>query len=177
MDGLKKKQWIYMKYLIAFLNHKSPFQYLEFPGFYDELAKVLIKMNEESVDGILEVYKLTTIWPHSAYPGQFATFSKFKLDTDEHVYQHAVGDTIMDRYNPEYDSIKKWMRMEPEGEYVNESHFASFQVPLNISYGSSESIDFLKSLEKCKNHEVFKLPVIQGYLNYKWDQSKNFLLA
>lgn len=28
MDGLKKKQWIYMKHLIAFLNYKAPFQYL-----------------------------------------------------------------------------------------------------------------------------------------------------
>ena len=50
-------------------------------------------------------------------------------------------------------------------------------MPLCISYGSEESLRFLKSLEKCRNHEVFKVPVVQGYLNYKWDQSKQFLIA
>lgn len=126
------------------------------------------------MDGLLDVYKLTTIWPQQAYPGQYATFSRFKLDTDEHVFQHSIDGTIWDRYKP--SSVKNWMRVEPEGEYVNESQFASFQIPLNVSYGSKESLDFLKSLEKCKNNEVFKLPAVQGYLNYKWDQSQVFLL-
>ncbi len=25
MEGLKKKKWVYMKYLLAFLRHKAPF--------------------------------------------------------------------------------------------------------------------------------------------------------
>lgn len=47
---------------------------------------------------------------------------------------------------------------------------------MNIKYGSLDSITFLKSLENCRNNEIFKIPVVQGYLNYKWDQAKTFLL-
>ncbi len=50
--------------------------------------------------------------------------------------------------------------MDPEGVYTNEAHLASFQIPLNISYGSSESLCFLKSLEQCKNNDIFKLPAV-----------------
>ena len=46
---------------------------------------------------------------------------------------------------------------------------------MNVTYGSKDSIAFLKSLENCKNNEIFKIPVVQGYLNYKWDQARIFL--
>lgn len=42
-----------MKHLLAFLKRKSPRVYSSFPGFYDELAKALVYMNEESVDGLV----------------------------------------------------------------------------------------------------------------------------
>lgn len=45
MDGLKRRQWVYMKHLLAFLRHRAPFEYNKFPAFYDELSKVLVIMN------------------------------------------------------------------------------------------------------------------------------------
>lgn len=46
-----------------------------------------------------------------------------------------------------------------------------------VRYGSKKSLEMLKSLEKCKNNEIFKIPILQGYLNYKWDQSRWFLFV
>ncbi len=136
-----------MKHLLAFLKHKAPFTYISFPGFYDELAKAITFMNEESVDGLLEVYNYCTIWLHKDFPGEYGVYSNFRTDKDEHIFQHEVGDPLKRRFSP--DSLKKYLRSMPEGIYTNEAHLASFQMPLNISYGSEESLIFMKSLEKC----------------------------
>ena len=178
MEGLKKKQWVYMRHLLAYLKHKErPIEYLEFPGFYDNLFEIIQIMNAESVDGLVDVYKLTTMCLQEHFPGVYASYSKFKEDYQEHVFQHPVGEGLFERYDPRKRDIQRWMRVEPQGEYVNESQVYSFQIPVNIAYGSQGSLDMLKSLEKCKTNEIFKLPAIQGYLNYKWDQSKQFLLV
>lgn len=95
----------------------------------------------------MEVYKRCTIWLHKDFPGQYPVNSKFRKDKDEHVFQHAVGDPLKERYS--VNGLRKLLRMEPQGIYTNEAHLMSFQVPLNISYGSAESLRMLKSLEKC----------------------------
>ncbi len=64
MEHLKvKRTWKYVKSLIQFLKKKGPFWYSTRPGFYDSLAEALVYMNKESVDGLIEIYNLTTIWP------------------------------------------------------------------------------------------------------------------
>ena len=72
IDNLEeKKTWKYMRPLIAFLQNKGPFWYSKRPLFYDKLAKALVDMNNQSVDGLEEVYRLTTYWPQdedSNYP-------------------------------------------------------------------------------------------------------------
>ena len=91
MDGLQHKQWVYMKHLLAFLKHRGPFVYNSFPGFYDELSKAMVFMNEESVDGLVDIYQQCTIWLHRDFPGEFGIYSKFRTDSDEHIFQHGVG--------------------------------------------------------------------------------------
>ena len=66
-----------MKHLLAFLKSQRPLEYNQFPAFYDHLGEALIKMNEESVEGLAEVYELSTIWLHRDYPGIYPSNSKF----------------------------------------------------------------------------------------------------
>ena len=88
-----------------------------------------------------------------------------------------MGEPLRERYSAKRKDVQKWLRKEPEGEFTNEALVASFQIPLNVAYGSVLSLKMLKSLEKCRNQEIFKIPVVQGYLNYKWDQVKYYLLG
>lgn len=48
---------------------------------------------------------------------------------------------------------------------------------MEMAYGSKKSLEFLESLDECKSNDVFKVPVVQGYLNYKWDQARYYLLG
>ena len=52
---------------------------------------------------------------------------------------------------------------------------AKVSEPVNISYGSEESLKLKLSLEQCRNRRVFELPAIQSYINNKWDESRYYL--
>ena len=43
-------------------------------------------------------------------------------------------------------NISRWLKKEPEGEFTNEAMVASFQIPLDVAYGSEQSLKMLKSL-------------------------------
>ena len=77
MEDFSEGKFRYMKHLIAFLKSQRPLEYNQFPAFYDHLGEALIKMNEESVEGLEEVYELCTIWLQRDYPGIYPTNSKF----------------------------------------------------------------------------------------------------
>ena len=71
-----------MRVLIAFLKKKGPFWYSKRPLFYDKLAKALVDMNNQSVDGLEEVYHLTTYWPQD-HDSTYPKYSKLKTDSEE----------------------------------------------------------------------------------------------
>ncbi|CAG9334281.1 unnamed protein product [Blepharisma stoltei] len=48
--------------------------------------------------------------------------------------------------------------------------FMESYVKIALTVGSKESIDFLESLSKCKNNEIFRTPFIKSIIDYKWRQ-------
>ena len=59
-----------------------------------------------------------------------------------------------------------------ESEYVTYS-VSTFRLP--FTEGSRSSIEYLKSLAKCQDSDVFTTPFIHNYLNYKWNKVKLIL--
>ena len=47
-------------------------------------------------------------------------------------------------------------------------------IPMNYKHGSKNSVDFLNSLLKCSNKEIFRTKFIQSLLNAKWQKLKRF---
>ncbi len=168
----EKRTWKYVKALIQHLKRKGPFWYSREPGFYDELADVLIPMNRESVDGLLQIYQLTTVWPQELYQG-FPRFSRLKSDGDELIR----GQPLRHSLYTMYAENESQLRHEPIGAYVNQAKIAAWAVPMEMAYGSAKSVEFLNSLEVCRINDIFKVPVLQAFINYKWRQARRFLFA
>lgn len=53
--------------------------------------------------------------------------------------------------------------------------FKETLIPLNYNFGSAESIEFLRSINECSNEEIFRTPLIQEYLKFKWITARNFI--
>jgi WD40 repeat protein len=53
--------------------------------------------------------------------------------------------------------------------------FKETLIPLNYNFGSQESIEFLRSIYECSNEEIFRTPLIQEYLKFKWITARNFM--
>lgn len=50
--------------------------------------------------------------------------------------------------------------------------FKESLIKQNYAMGSQESLSFLYSLEECKNEEIFRTPLIQEILLYKWGKAR-----
>jgi WD40 repeat protein len=61
-----------------------------------------------------------------------------------------------------------------EGQRIQ---FLISTIRMNVQPGSRESIEFLESLLKCSNTEIFKTKFIQTILNDKWNQVKWIMIA
>ena len=86
------------------------------------------------------------------------------------------GQGLQQSLEDKYKVKEGQLKQEPEGSYVNEAKIAAWAVPMEMAYGSQKSIEFLDSLDQCQNNDVFKVPVVQAYINYKWDQARVYLL-
>lgn len=73
-----------MKVLIAFLKKKGPFWYTKRPLFYDMLASALVDMNSQSVDGLEDVYRLTTFFPQD-FDSTYPKYSVLRTDNEEDI--------------------------------------------------------------------------------------------
>ncbi len=135
------------------------------------MTKILIKMNNVTVDRLEEVYRLCTCWPHKMYEN-FPKYSSLKKSHKQIVRAQEVGTSLKEYYSEQEGLLLK----TPTLRCCNEAFVAAFSIPLDVGFGSSGSLDMLRSLERCKNDEIFKIPVIQGYLAYKWSQSVYYLL-
>ena len=156
MELLKvKRTWKYVKVLIQFLKKKGPFWYSKRPGFYDSLAEALIYMNKESVDGLVDIYNLTTVWPQDILTN-VPKFSRLKTDSEEMIRGQGLKQSLYNKYCECEGQLKR----EPQGTYVNEARIAAWAVPMEMAYGSKKSLEFLESLDECKDNNVFKVPVV-----------------
>lgn len=86
-----------MRPLIAFLQNKGPFWYTKRPLFYDKLAKALVDMNNQSVDGLEEVYRLTTYWPQDE-DSNYPKYSELKTDNQEDIRGQPVTQSLRKKY-------------------------------------------------------------------------------
>ncbi|CAG9326083.1 unnamed protein product [Blepharisma stoltei] len=50
--------------------------------------------------------------------------------------------------------------------------FKECYIRLNFTMGSRQSLDFLQSLSRCKNNEVFKTPLVLDVVHYKWQTAQ-----
>lgn len=56
------------------------------------------------------------------------------------------------------------------------SEYKESLIPLEFTLGSEKSLDFLNSLDKCENEEIFKTPLIREVLLYKWNKAKYYVV-
>lgn len=82
-------------------------------------------MNKESVDGLVEIYNLTTIWPQDIIQG-VPKYSKLKSDGDELIRGQGIKQSLYNKYCEGERELKR----EPQGSYVNEARIAAWAVPM-----------------------------------------------
>ena len=166
-----EKDWSYINILISYLEREGPLWYNGYPGLFERMSGIIIEMNTATVDRLEEVYNLCTVWPHLMYKN-FPKYSKIKRENKQIVSAIGVGFSLEEHYS----QTQKLLIRTPSEKCCNEAIVAALSIPLDVGFGSKGSIEMLRSLERCKNDNIFKIPVIQGYLSYKWKQSLYFLV-
>ena len=76
----------------------------------------------------------------------------------------------------------KELKMTSKSEYYNYEEQAKLlpvilyvsSIPLNYENGSKDSIDFINSILKCPNKEIFRTKYIQSLLKSKWNSLKRY---
>ena len=78
---------------------------------------------------------------------------------------------LIDPDNILHQNAKNTIAFIPETNLVY--RVSSFR--MNFSAGSIKSIEFLDSLFRCTDNDVFKAKIIQDIINYKWESARYFI--
>jgi hypothetical protein len=76
---------------------------------------------------------------------------------------------ISDDYLPKKESFESSVSYDEEGNSIS---FLQSYVQLPIISGTNQSIEFIQSIENCRNLRIFDTTFIQTMLQIKWDQVK-----